>query len=91
MSLSGPLPKSTTVWEHFRYNQPVGDMPVGRRCDLIVVAEIVYRLSTTPKVFLVLQPSMKLLEAFIKSGFAASRFPGLQILHSDEIFLADQP
>jgi hypothetical protein len=61
----------------------------GRRYDLIVVTEILYGLSTTPNIFLVLQPSIKLFEAFLKSGFAVSRFPGLQIRHSDEIFLAD--
>src|SRR5262249_26336694 len=32
----------------------------------------------------------KLLEAFVKSGFPASRFPGLQSLHGDEIFLTNQ-
>src|SRR5213593_1659179 len=57
-------------------------------CDLIVVTEILYGLSTTPKVR-VLQPSIKLFKAFLKSGFAVSRFPGLQIRHSDEIFPAD--
>jgi hypothetical protein len=40
-----------------------------------------------PKVFL--QPSIKLLETFLKSGFAMSRFPGLQIVCTDEVFLTD--
>ena len=36
-----PLPKSTISYRNtFRYNQPVGDIPVVRRCDLIVVTEI---------------------------------------------------
>jgi hypothetical protein len=68
----------------------LGIIPLGRRCDLIVVTEILYWLSTTPNLFVVLQQSIKLFEAFVKSGFAVSRFPGFQIRHSDEIFLADQ-
>jgi hypothetical protein len=86
-----PLPKLTIPYRNtFRYNQPVGDIPLGRRCDLIVVTEILYWLRTTANLFPVLQPSIKLFEAFLKSGFAVSRFPGFQIRHSDEIFLADQ-
>src|SRR6266699_826165 len=53
----------------------------------MVVAEILYWFSRTSKVLR--QPSIKLLEALFKSGFAASRFPGLQIACSDEVFLPD--
>src|SRR5262249_41992572 len=56
--------------------------------DLIVFAEILYRFSPTPDVYLH-QQSINLFEAFLESGFAVSRFPGLQIRHSDEVFLAD--
>jgi len=54
---------------------------------LSVVAEILYWFSRTSKVCR--QPSIKLLEASLKSGFAVSRFPGLQIACSDEVFLPD--
>ena len=59
----------------------------GWRLALIVVAEILYWYSRTSKIFR--QPSIKLLEALLKPGFAASRFPGLQIACSDEVFLPD--
>jgi len=74
----------------FRYSQSLGDIPLGRRSDLIVVTETLYWQSATPKVFLALQPFIKVFEGFLKSGFAVGRFPGLQSRHSDEIFLADQ-
>ena len=54
---------------------------------LSVVAEILYWFSRTSKVCR--QPSIKLLEASLKSGFAVSRFPGFQIACSDEVFLPD--
>ncbi len=46
-----------------------------------------YWSSRTSKVFC--QPSIKLLETSLKSGLAVSRFPGLQIACSDEVFLPD--
>src|SRR5437667_2404246 len=58
-----------------------------QKLGLSVVAEILYWFSRTSKVCR--QPSIKLLEASLKSGFAVSRFPGLQIACSDEVFLPD--
>ena len=57
------------------------------KLSAVAVAEILYWFSRTSKVFR--QPSIKLLEASLKSGFAVSRFPGLQIACSDEVFLPD--
>ena len=53
------------------------------RGAIIRVLETLDRLGGAPGVFL--QPSIKLLDAFFKPGFTASRIPLLQIARSDEV------
>ena len=57
--------------------------------DLFIVIKTLYWLSAAPNVLLVLQPHIKLFQTLLKPDFAASRFPGLQIRHSDDLFLPD--